>query len=258
MLSRENGLTVERMQALQHDDFSAPAAQLVPLLVDAARRTGAVDRPAVQRLARWDYRMSRDATQVIWFHAWLDALADRVLALRLPAGARAAVGSRWSLPVLIAQLRTPDAAFGGNPEAARDALVLAALDDAEGRVMKDYGADSTRWRWGTLHLAAFPHPVNKAFDLPSVSRAGDANTVYATGGAGNSQTHGASFREILDVADWDRSVATSTPGQSGQPGSAHYGDLLALWGRDEYFPLVYSRRAVIAATQHVLLLQPKL
>ena len=257
VLSRENGLTVERMQALQHDDFSAPAAQLVPLLVDAARRTGAADRPAVQRLARWDYRMSRDATQVIWFHAWLDALADRVLALRLPAGTRSAVGSRWSLPVLIAQLRTPDAAFGSNPEAARDALVLAALDDAEGRVIKDYGADSTRWRWGTLHFAAFPHPVNKAFDLPSVSRAGDANTVYATGGAGNRQTHGASFREILDVADWDRSVVTSTPGQSGQPGSPHYGDLLALWGRDQYFPLVFSRRAVIAATRHVLTLQPK-
>jgi penicillin amidase len=98
--------------------------------------------------------------------------------------------------------------------------------------------------------------VNRAFDLPSVSRAGDANTVYASGGANNRQTHGASFREIIDLADWDRSVVTSTPGQSGQPGSPHYGDLLPLWGADQYFPMLYSRRAVEQATKHLLVLQP--
>lgn len=256
VLARENGLTVQRMQALQHDDFSLPAAALVPLLVDAATRAGTATTPAVQRLARWDYRLSRDAIQVVWFHAWVDALGDRVFAPRVPAAARASIGSRWSLPALIALVRAPDAAFGANPAAARDALLLSALGDAERVVLKAYGADSAGWRWGTLHTAAFPHPVSKAFDLPSVSRAGDANTVYASGGAGDRQTHGASYREIIDVADWDRSVATSVPGQSGQPGSPHYGDLLPLWGADAYFPMVYSRQAVERATAHVLVLQP--
>ena len=256
LLSRENGLTVARMQSLQHDDFSMPAAQLVPLLAAAARKLGANEQPAVQRLARWDFRMSREAIQVVWFHAWVDALGDRVFAPRIPAAARAAIGSRWSLPTLIAFLRAPDAAFGDHPAEARDALLLAALDDAGRRVLKDYGADSTRWRWGTLHQASFPHPVSKAFDLSPVSRAGDANTVVASGGAGDRQTAGASYREIIDLADWDRSVATNTPGQSGQPGSPHYGDLLALWGADRYFPLLYSRKAVEAATRHVLVLKP--
>jgi penicillin amidase len=256
VLARENGLTVERMQALQHDDFSLPAATLVPLLVDAATRAGTVGAPAVQRLARWDFRLSRDAIQVVWFHAWVDALGDRVFAPRVPAAVRAAIGSRWSLPALIDRLRAPDAAFGANPAAARDALLLAALGDAERVVLKAYGADSVGWRWGTLHTAAFPHPVSKVFDLPAVSRAGDANTVYASGGAGDRQTHGASYREIIDVADWDRSVATSVPGQSGQPGSLHYGDLLPLWGADAYFPMVFSRQAVERATAHVLMLQP--
>ena len=44
---------------------------------------------------------------------------------------------------------------------------------------------------------------------------------------------GASYREILDVADWDRSVATNVPGQSGQPESTFYGNLLPLWDRGE-------------------------
>jgi penicillin amidase len=123
-------------------------------------------------------------------------------------------------------------------------------------VTRSYGADSTGWRWGARHTASFPHPVAKAFDLPAVSRAGDAYTVNAAGGAGDRQTAGASYREILDLADWDRSVATSTPGQSGQPGSPHYGDLLPLWGDDKYFPLLFSRKAVEAATRHTLILTP--
>ena len=256
VLARENGLTVERMQALQHDDYSMPASQLVPLLVRAARTYNADTLPAVQRLARWDYRMSRDAIQVVLFHAWVDALGDRVFAPRIPPQARAAIGSRWSLPALIDVLQSPDAAFGPNPSRARDQILIAALADAESAVLAKYGADTTRWRWGSLHTASFAHPVSKAFDLPAVSRAGDANTVYASGGAGDRQTAGASYREIIDLADWDRSVATSTPGQSGQPGSPHYGDLLPLWGADQYFPLVYSRRAVEQNTRHVLTLQP--
>jgi len=123
-------------------------------------------------------------------------------------------------------------------------------------VAKAYGADSAGWRWGALHQASFPHPLSHAFDLPSVSRGGDGNTVYATPGPGTRQTHGASFREIIDLADWDRSVVSSTPGQSGQPGSPHYGDLLPLWGNDKYFPLVFSRKAVEQATRHVLVLEP--
>ncbi|MFA6165103.1 MAG: penicillin acylase family protein [Gemmatimonadaceae bacterium] len=256
VLARETGLTMERMQALQHDDYSMPAAALVPLLAMAAERAGASGKPAVERLTRWNYRLSRDAIQVVWFRAWVDALGDRVFAPRIPTTARAAIGSRWSLPALIALLRAPDTTFGANPAASRDAMLLAALDDAERVVLKTYGADSTGWRWGALHTARFPHPVSTAFDLPAVSRAGDANTVYASGGAGDRQTHGASYREIIDLADWDRSVVTSVPGQSGQPGSPHYGDLLPLWGDDRYFPMVYSRTAVERATRHVLLLQP--
>jgi penicillin amidase len=90
-----------------------------------------------------------------------------------------------------------------------------------------------------------------------VARGGDGNTVNATPGIGWLQTHGASFREILDLANWDNSVATSVPGQSGQPGSEYYGNLLPLWSAGDYFPLVYSRPAVEEATAHLLTLTPR-
>ena len=62
--------------------------------------------------------------------------------------------------------------------------------------------------------------------------------------------------DALDVADWDRSVATSVPGQSGQPGSPHYGDLLPLWADGKYFPLLFSREQVEKQSKNRLVLEP--
>ena len=94
------------------------------------------------------------------------------------------------------------------------------------------------------------------FNLSSVERSGDGNTVNNTSGPEFRQNHGASFREILDMSDWDRAVATSVPGQSGQPESKHYGDLLPLWAEGKYFPLLYSKKKVEAMAKQRLTLEP--
>jgi penicillin G amidase len=61
---------------------------------------------------------------------------------------------------------------------------------------------------------------------------------------------------VMDLSNWDSSVAINTPGQSGQPASKHYADLLALWNHGRYFPLSYSKAAIDAATTDVLELVP--
>ena len=98
-----------------------------------------------------------------------------------------------------------------------------------------------------MHMRDVPHPFVGVFDLPTVER---------SGGSGSVAADGASYREIFDVADWDRSVVTNVPGQSGQPESPFYGNLLPLWARGEYFPLVYSRERVNGAAAHRFELRP--
>jgi penicillin amidase len=115
----------------------------------------------------------------------------------------------------------------------------------------------SRWRWGALHRAEFRHPLAAEFNLPAVPRGGDGNTVNATGFATDfRQITGASYRQIFDVGQWDNSVGINVPGQSGRPGSPHYGDLLAMWAAGEYFPLAYSREAVERYAASRLLLEP--
>src|SRR5207237_9854335 len=118
------------------------------------------------------------------------------------------------------------------------------------------GPNGTNRPWGALHVVELKHPIAAAFDLAPLPRGGDANTVMATGGANFRQTAGASYREIIDLADFDNSVAINVPGQSAQPESQHYADLLRPWAAGAYFPLLFSRQRVEAETRHLLIREP--
>jgi penicillin amidase len=116
-----------------------------------------------------------------------------------------------------------------------------------------------------VHRASFFHPLGGVapaaralFDRGPVSRPGDGSSVDATyfGGSSFDQLAGASYREIFDLSDWDNALSVNVPGQSGQPGSPHYDDLLPLWTRGQYFPLLFSKPSVDRETTDVLELKP--
>ena len=108
------------------------------------------------------------------------------------------------------------------------------------------GEDWSAWRWGRMHTRPFPHPLVPGFDLPTVERPGGTGAVAADG---------ASYREVMDVSNWDQSIVTNVPGQSAQPESPFYGNLLKLWTDDTYFPLVYTKTRVARDTAHTLILK---
>src|SRR5262249_44718695 len=156
------------------------------------------------------------------------------------------------VPVWLKALETADPRwFGRDAAAARDRL----LRDTFARAAKQAG--SLPDRWGALHTVTFRHPLWRAFDLGPVERPADEYCPLNTRHDDTfRQVHGATYRHLLDLADWDRGLATSAPGQSGQPGSPHYGDLLPLWAKGEYFPLAYSRKKVEEVARHRLWLRP--
>ncbi|MBL8985183.1 MAG: penicillin acylase family protein [Gemmatimonadetes bacterium] len=256
MLGRRTDWTRTDFERLQHDEHNTPASLLVPVLVGAAKRRGAMN-PAIDLMARWDFLMRKDAAQPVIFTAWLRALGPMIYQPRLGDRVGRQRGREWDTPNLIRLVTRPDRSFGATPAASRDSVVLAAFDEAMAQLTKEFPGDPASWRWGSVHTAAFRHPIAPAFDLPSAARGGDENTVNMTGGTGWRQTAGASYRGIFDTADWDNSVATTVPGQSGQPGSPFYDNLLPLWTDYRYFPLVYSRPAVERETKHLLWLEPQ-
>ena len=257
---RDSGkFTVQDFERLQHDDVSLLARTYAPRLVALARRSGRGDDPAVRALATWDYHMSRDAMAPLVWEVWSQAFGRGVYAAAFPRTATSLLRGFTDWTVVGSLLDNPArlvANAATKPERVLDSIATASLDSAIATISRRLGSDRSTWRWGALHVAELRHPLSSAFDLPPVERNGDGNTVFATGGGNFRQTSGASYREIFDLANWDASVAINVPGQSAQPGSAHYADLLPLWAHGEYFPLAFSRARVEAETKHVLMLTP--
>ena len=142
------------------------------------------------------------------------------------------------------------------------------MDEAITEIERRLGPDQSKWSWGQVHRVIFRHPLNltapprpsgaplgldndvgererllESFDIKPVPRPGDANTINATGGGPNfTEAFGASYRQIVDLSDWDHSMMTNVPGESGIPGNRHYSDLVGPWSEGEYHPCLFRER----------------
>jgi penicillin amidase len=67
----------------------------------------------------------------------------------------------------------------------------------------------------------------------------------------------ASYRQIIDVGDWDRSLAIHTTGQSGLPLHPHYRDFVRRWAMGRYHPMLFSRARVEQEAAATLRLVPR-
>ena len=140
------------------------------------------------------------------------------------------------------------AAAGGDAPETTARPAEASLKAAIARLTASQGADWKTVALGPHARARLPAPVRERV------RPADGRTRRAAP-APSPPTAPATARSSTS-SNWDRSLVTNTPGQSGQPGSPFYGNLLPLWADDVYFPLAFSSGAVEANAAHRLTLNP--
>lgn len=240
MLTGTKKLSIEDMQRMQQDVNSLAARRFIEVL---KKKSGA-GAPWADML-KWDGTMSTDRIEPTIYAVWTSRLPQFLL--DSPAA------SRMELTTALKML-----------EAAKDDKALrGSYDRAIVELTRDMGADRKQWTWGRLHTVTFTHPLKaasggnaKLLHRGPIARPGDGNTVNSTSGPNFKQSAGASYRQIIDVADWDRSVMTNVPGESGDPTSAFYSNLLEEWATGKYHPMLYSRKAIEAATAEKIQLVP--
>ena len=243
VLQRSAGHRMEDSLTLQRDYASLLAREVLAAL------------PRGTFLDGWDGVLAAESAPAalfsVWYHRHLvPALAGWVL------GDQDAVSSIDSL-VVPELLRRPEAG----------SLVAQTLDAAQAETTALLGADTTRWRWGDLHRTAFEHPLlylaegalGDDMRMSAYGRGGSGQTVNNTGFDARdfAVRAGASWRMVVDTGDWDGARMTNAPGQSGDPQSPFYDNLLETWAADGSFPLLFSRAAIEAHTETRIHLVPK-
>lgn len=261
--------SVEEVARQQMDIVSLPARDLLPeLLKYPVPRGMATD--AVALLRSWDGSMARDRPEPLIFEAWLRALVRTVFADELGPDFAAYWELRPAalLRVLKDHPQWCDDVGTSATESCADAIT-SALTDSLTELEKRRGSTVSRWRWGDEHRAALKHRILGA--LPIIGGMTDLS-IETDGGfftvnrgttrirdaaAPFAHVHGAGYRGVYDLADLDNSRFIIATGQSGNPFSRHWGDLVSTWRDGGALRLSGDRGTLTAAGAEVLTLTPR-
>lgn len=251
------------MARLQTDYLSIPAREFTQLL-KPIKVKGEDLVTAKKYLMQWDQKMEPNSIAAGIYNAWERQIRDNMKVKMIPENAQAYLSLQ--LKKIIDWLLFPDGKFGDDPVQGRNAFLVQALQEAVDKLKKRLGNDMTKWQYGQTaykHILikhslsnAVKEDIREKIDVGPVPRGGNSYTVNNTSSNDN-QRSGASFRLIVDTGNWDHTLGTNTPGQSGNPNHPHYRNLFDIWASDQFFPVFYSREKVESVEESRMMLTPK-
>lgn len=252
------------MAALQTDVLAIPARQLVPLLKEL-KTINTRDEQGRQLLLNWDYKMEKNSIAAGIYATWEKHLKQSLTKQLLPAEVEKYFRS-IQMKKVIDHLVMPDGIFGKDPIVGRDDFLIKNLNSALKELTKKLGNDMAQWQYGQLKFkhVLIKHPLSNAvnedwrkkLEVGPAPRGGYGLTTGNTSNNDN-QSHGATFRIIIDTGNWDHSIGTNAPGQSGNPDHKNYRNLFDLWAKDKFFPVFFSRKKIESVREETFRLNPK-
>jgi penicillin amidase len=256
------------MIAIQADNLSPDAAELLPLLLKPEPRNG---RAAKVRdmMGRWNRFMLARRPEPLIYDAWIWELQRVLLADRLGDELFWDLASP-NVPLLIRILRDkPD--WCDNPKTPAketcDDAIATALDKALDWISRREGSDIDTWQWGSEHDAAHRHPMFDAVpllrDVASVRFPSDggahtlnrATPIYR-GTRPFEAVHGATYRAVYDFSDLDNSRFAIPLGQSGNMLSRWSTSFLDNWKALRYVEIAGTRAELLRTAVGVISLSP--
>ena len=262
-LNKDNKLNIEKMKILQVDVTSLPAKILVTFLNKIPLKKS--EDEIKRKLFNWDYKLSPNSIAASIYVSWENEIKKQAVQEFVPDDAKNFIKS-IQLKKIIDWIQNPTKEFfGSNPIKGRDDFIKKTFKQSITNLKENLGNNIEDWRYGQekfKHIK-IAHPIGSIvnnetankLNLQTLPRGGNAYTPGSTGG-NNNQSSGASFRIIVNTGNWDESIASNTPGQSGDPDSPFYRNLYEDWAKDKYFPLYYSKEKIKSVTYKQTILLP--
>jgi len=273
LLTTRDKLSIQDFRQIQADTYSIPGEKLVPYLLDLEPQ-GTLEEQAMEQLRAWDFRNEIDRPGAAIFEVFYLQLVENTFADELGEDLFEDYLDRgefhhMALERLMEQVNSPwfDDVNTAEVE-GRDEIVRRSFQEAIAYLSDRFGDTPSRWAWGQLHTMTFVHnplgrsgiaPLEMLFNRGPVPARGSGYTVDAASFDETepfAMTHGVSYRQIIDLSDWENSLFIHTTGQSGHPLHKHYADMIESWQAVEYHPMRFDRASIEADKEGVLVLRP--
>jgi len=238
-LDKLNNITFADMKDLQNDTYNMQASDALPFLLDTLN-IGAIsaDQKEVYDILRgWNYYNNVNSKaptlyQIWWqqFHKMLwDEFDDTSFVLRKPQN-----------DVTIHLLKTvPDLTYIDSKSTTAveslEELVMDSFVEAVSLYQRWEEENSQEALWGVYKNTSMRHMLRlNPFSVTNLQVGGGRNIVAA-----NSSTAGQSWKMIVELGEKPNIKAVYPGGQSGNPGSPYYDNMVETWASGNYYDMLF-------------------
>ncbi|MEL6607083.1 MAG: penicillin acylase family protein [Bacteroidota bacterium] len=252
LLRRARAIDEKTMMEWQNDNYDLAAQENLPWMLNHVDKKQ-LNKPQLavyQLLSKWNFCNEADQLAPSVFLAWQDALqAELWKPLQSKQYPMPIPDFYRTMTILKHHARSPHLDLGeytGVSALVHAAFVagVEALEAWQTTYQKPY-------RWGNYR----PVYINHLAQIPSLGVrpqiGGGTNTLNA-----NEGIKGASMRLIVKLAKQPQGWLSYPGGQSGNPGSRYYTNLIEPWCKGEYIPVTLQSPQETSRGKHTLMLQP--
>ncbi len=257
-IAEAQAFTTDSMSSVQlsnHLLLKDDALEAMLQMIDTSQ-LDAVSLSLIHKLKSWNGDYTRNSTEGVVFELWHDALYHLTFdefRQRTEAGESVAMPDNWVLYRLLkkqpnhiifdltttqereqAQDIIRKALTDALTEYAKQTMSIKNIQTATKETVQQLLKEKGSWAaFRGMHINHIAHMSGFGRELVTD---GHPNAINA-----NSNGHGPSWRMIVDLQDSIRAIGVYPGGQSGNPGSRHFDDMLNHWAEGKYFDCLFLR-----------------
>jgi penicillin amidase len=246
-LAEMDSITVQDMMALQYDSYSLKAEDFMDLLKIHIKK-GALNKDELEvwhQLKDWDYKYTKNQIEPTIFEMWFDTLEylvyDEILALEDKKSDKQTIilPEQYNLLHLLKR-DTANVVIDivGTPkrESIGDVFTLAFQKTCQS-VPRDSMNKILQWKVQRATVVQHLSTLG-AFSVDNIEADGHGSTLNAL-----NKRPGPSWRMVVEMGEEINAYGIYPGGQSENPGSYYYKNMLEKWSKGEHYKLLFMKTA---------------
>lgn len=234
--------TADSLRSVQNDNYSLAAEWFLPPLLEILDSSSSDNSKEISLLKNWNYRNDPHEKAASIFETWINILLDKVWDDEFPSSQNLMHPSEDKTLDLI--INKPDSKWFDNintkdKEETLTDIVLSSFTQTIDSLNKTYGELSDEWQWYKVKQTGIRHliPAFEAFSTLNIENGGGKRIVNAS-----TDKWGPSWRMVVELdKEWPKAYGLYPGGQSGNPGSKYYDNLVEPWSKGELKELLFLK-----------------
>jgi penicillin amidase len=234
--------TVDSLRILQNDNYSIFAQDILPTMLGDINQTklSANQKQCYNIISKWNKSFEANSTGATFFDTWWTNLYYAIWADDFKVNKSLNIQLKWPNRYRTVQLLTTQTTSHWyrdttNQSISRQNLVNKTFYATIDSLTKHHGPLSAAWQWGAV----------KGSNIPALSQApGLGSGVFSAGGTSGvinalSDTHGPSWRMVVQLGPVVKGYGIFPGGESGNPGSYFYDNFFQTWKNGQLKELLF-------------------